>query len=155
MKSIMDIQDIMKILPHRYPFLLVDGVTKIEHGKYAEGFKNFTLNEWFFQGHIPGNPIVPGVLIVEALAQLTAIMFYPEAKEDAQPSDSVQAENNKKMGYLGKIKEMQFKRPVKPGERLRLVTHAKESYGNVCMVQAEAYSEEDLCVAKGIIVITQ
>lgn len=154
LKCILDAQDIMEILPHKYPFLLLDGVSSLEYRKSAEGFKNFTLNEWYFQGHMPGRPIVPGVLIVEALAQLTAVMYcsksYVEKKQNGEIEDV-----SEQVGFLGNIKEMRFKRLVKPGERLRLTTEVMESYRNVFQVKVAAFSEEDECVAKGKLVVTQ
>ncbi len=100
--------DIQKILPHRYPFLLVDKVIEIEEGKRAVGIKNVTVNEPFFQGHFPGNPIMPGVLIVESLAQVGAVMLL------SMP------ENKGKLGVFTGISNMKFRRQVVPGDTLQL-----------------------------------
>lgn len=100
--------EIQKILPHRYPFLLVDKITEIEKGKKAVGIKNVTVNEPFFQGHFPGNPIMPGVLIVESLAQVGAVMLL------SLP------ENKGKLGVFTGINSMKFRRQVVPGDMLLL-----------------------------------
>ena len=100
--------DIQKVLPHRYPFLLVDRVTELEDGKRAVGIKNVTVNEPFFQGHFPQNPIMPGVLIVEALAQVGAVMLL------SMP------ENRGKLGVFTGIDAMKFRRQVIPGDTLTL-----------------------------------
>ncbi len=100
--------DIQKILPHRYPFLLVDKITEMEEGKRAVGIKNVTVNEPFFQGHFPGNPIMPGVLIVESLAQVGAVMLL------SLP------ENKGKLGVFTGISNMKFRRQVVPGDTLTL-----------------------------------
>lgn len=100
--------EIQKILPHRYPFLLVDKITEMEEGKRAVGIKNVTVNEPFFQGHFPGNPIMPGVLIVESLAQVGAVMLL------SMP------ENKGKLGVFTGINSMKFRRQVVPGDTLVL-----------------------------------
>jgi len=100
--------DIQNIIPHRYPFLLVDKIIEIEPGKKAVGIKNVTANEPFFQGHFPGNPIMPGVLIVEALAQTAGIAV------------AVQEDNKGKLGLFAGIESMKFKRQVVPGDTLKL-----------------------------------
>lgn len=100
--------DIQKILPHRYPFLLVDKVIEIEEGKRAVGIKNVTANEPFFQGHFPGNPIMPGVLITESLAQVGAVMLL------SMP------ENKGKLGVFTGISNFKFRRQVVPGDTLTL-----------------------------------
>ncbi len=100
--------DIQKILPHRYPFLLVDKITEMEEGKRAVGIKNVTVNEPFFQGHFPSNPIMPGVLIVESLAQVGAVMLL------SLP------ENKGKLGVFTGINSMKFRRQVVPGDTLVL-----------------------------------
>ncbi len=104
----LNIKEIMEILPHRYPFLLIDRVEEIETGKRAVAYKNVTMNEPFFQGHFPGEPIMPGVLIVEALAQTgaVAILSMPEYKG--------------KIALFGGIDKLRFKRQVVPGDVLKL-----------------------------------
>lgn len=102
----MGIEDIMKRIPHRPPFLLIDCVTDIEPGKWIRGYKNVTMNEWFFQGHFPGRPIMPGVLILEAIAQGGAILT----------STLPQAQN--KLSLFAGIDNTRFKRQVVPGDRL-------------------------------------
>jgi len=100
--------EIQKIIPHRYPFLLVDRIDEIEPGKRAVGIKNVSVNEPFFQGHFPGIPIMPGVLIVEALAQVGCVAIL-----------SLE-ENKGKLGVFTGINEMRFRRQVVPGDTLRL-----------------------------------
>ncbi|MGB9713014.1 MAG: 3-hydroxyacyl-ACP dehydratase FabZ [Dissulfurimicrobium sp.] len=103
-----DMDDIMSFLPHRYPFLLVDRILSLEPGKSITGLKNVTMNEPFFQGHFPGFPIMPGVLILEAMAQ-TGIIF-------AKASD--QAGLNDKFVLFAGLDEVRFRRPVIPGDQL-------------------------------------
>ena len=103
------ISEILKILPHRYPFLLVDRILEIEKGKRIVGIKNVTFNEEFFQGHFPGNPVMPGVLIVEAMAQVAAIGLL-----DIIP------DREKKLLYLSAVDRCKFRRPVVPGDQLRI-----------------------------------
>lgn len=100
--------DIQKILPHRYPFLLIDKITEMEEGKSITGIKNVTINEPFFQGHFPGNPIMPGVLITEALAQTGAVLLL------SMP------ENKGKLGVFTGINNFKFRRQVVPGDTLTL-----------------------------------
>lgn len=100
--------DIQKILPHRYPFLLIDKVVEMEEGKFVKAIKNVTVNEPFFQGHFPGNPIMPGVLICEALAQTGAVMLL------SMP------ENKGKLGVFTGINNFKFRRQVVPGDTLEL-----------------------------------
>ena len=110
MDSIIDINAIMRFLPHRYPFLLVDRILSLEVGKEIVGLKNVTINEPFFQGHFPGKPIMPGVLILEALGQTGGVLAYnshPEA-------------NGNKVLYFTGIDKVRFRKPVVPGDQLRL-----------------------------------
>ena len=102
-----DITAIMDILPHRYPFLLVDRITKLEEGNFVEGLKNVTINEPFFQGHFPGHPIMPAVLILEAMAQVGGMLLL----------NSVEDPNDKLMYFMG-IDGAKFRRPVTPGDQL-------------------------------------
>lgn len=104
----MDIEQIKEVIPHRYPFLLVDKVLEMEEGKRVVGLKNVTANEPFFQGHFPEYAVMPGVLIVEALAQVGAIaMLHME-------------ENKGKLGFLAGIDKCRFKHQVRPGDQLKL-----------------------------------
>jgi 3-hydroxyacyl-[acyl-carrier-protein] dehydratase len=104
------IQKIMSILPHRYPFLLVDRVTSVEPGQRIRAYKNVTSNEPFFPGHFPGNPVMPGVLIIEAMAQAVALLAYT--------SGDINLEG--KVIYLAGVDGARFRRPVRPGDRLDL-----------------------------------
>jgi 3-hydroxyacyl-[acyl-carrier-protein] dehydratase len=104
----LDIQQIKEIIPHRYPFLLVDRVLEVEEGKRAVGIKNVTANEEFFNGHFPEYPVMPGVLIVEALAQVGAVAMLKKE------------ENRGRLAFFAGIDNCRFKRQVQPGDQLRL-----------------------------------
>ncbi|MFO1372674.1 MAG: 3-hydroxyacyl-ACP dehydratase FabZ [Candidatus Competibacteraceae bacterium] len=105
----MDIQEILQYLPHRYPFLLIDRVLAVEPGRSLTGLKNVSFNEPFFNGHFPQRPIMPGVLILEALAQATGILAFKT--EDEKP-------DHHSMYYLVGVDKARFKRPVAPGDQL-------------------------------------
>src|SRR6218665_2620029 len=107
----MDIQEILKQLPHRYPFLLVDRVLELERNTRIKAIKNVTFNEPFFTGHFPHHPVMPGVLILEALAQATGILAFRSTNE--LPDDST-------LYYFVGIDNARFKQPVKPGDQLLL-----------------------------------
>ena len=115
----MHIKEIESLLPHRFPFLLVDRVVEIEVGKKAVGIKNVTINEGFFQGHFPGHPIMPGVLIVEALAQLAGILAFHSG---VVKGSSV---------YFMSIEKAKFRKPVVPGDQVRLEAEVLQHRGNV------------------------
>lgn len=104
----LDVQKIKEIIPHRYPFLLVDKVTEMEEGKRVVGLKNVSANEPFFEGHFPEYPVMPGVLILEALAQVGAIAVLD------------MEENQGKIGFLAGVDKCRFKKEVKPGDQLQL-----------------------------------
>jgi 3-hydroxyacyl-[acyl-carrier-protein] dehydratase len=105
----LDVNDIMQLLPHRYPFLLVDRIVEIDPGKKIVGLKNVTINEPFFPGHFPGHPVMPGVLIIEAMAQTAAILVYNSSDD-----------NKGKITYFVGIDNTKFRKPVVPGDQLRL-----------------------------------
>jgi beta-hydroxyacyl-ACP dehydratase FabZ len=103
------IMDIMSFLPHRYPFLLVDRILEIEDDKRIVGLKNVTINEPFFQGHFPGAPVMPGVLIIESMAQVAGVMIYRDMPD-----------KERKLIYFTTIENAKFRRPVLPGDQLRI-----------------------------------
>lgn len=130
--------DIQAIIPHRYPFLLVDKVLEAEPGKFAAAIKNVTINEPFFQGHFPGNPIMPGVLIVEALAQTACVV-------------GLLAEENKgKLGLFTGIESMKFRRQVVPGDTLKLEAELLVFRMGMGKVQVKA-SVDGETAAEGVI----
>jgi 3-hydroxyacyl-[acyl-carrier-protein] dehydratase len=107
-KTVLEAIDIQKIIPHRFPFLLIDRIVELEPGKRAVGIKNVTINEHFFQGHFPDYPVMPGVLIVEAIAQVGAVAMLSLA------------EYKGRIAFFAGINEVRFKRQVRPGDTLRL-----------------------------------
>ena len=128
------IAEILKILPHRYPFLLVDRILEIEKGKRIVGIKNVTFNEEFFQGHFPGNPVMPGVLIVEAMAQVAAIGLM-----DVVP------EHQKKLLLLSAVDRCKFRRPVLPGDQLRIESEIINLKTRTCKCRAVATVDGAVC----------
>lgn len=128
----MDIKWIQDLLPHRYPFLLVDRVVEIDPGNKAVGIKNVTINEGFFQGHFPGNPIMPGVLIIEAMAQLAGVLAF---NSGGNKGTSV---------YFMSIEKAKFRRPVVPGDQLRLEVSIHQHRGNVWKFAGNALVEEKI-----------
>lgn len=128
--------EIQKIIPHRYPFLLVDRILEIEPGKRAVGIKNVSVNEPFFQGHFPGFPIMPGVLIVEALAQTAGIAANADNADGAR------------LGVFASIDEMKFKYQVTPGDTLKLEAEILSSKMNIVKAKVKA-TVEDKVAAEG------
>jgi 3-hydroxyacyl-[acyl-carrier-protein] dehydratase len=127
------IEQIVNFLPHRYPFLLVDRVLEMEKGKRITGLKNVTYNEPFFQGHFPGLRIMPGVLIVEALAQTAGILVYNSIPD---PQD--------KLVFLSKIDRTKFRKPVVPGDQLRLEVELPKLKSRFFQITGKAYVGETL-----------
>jgi len=130
----LDILELQKLLPHRYPFMLVDRVTEYEPGVGAKGYKNVSVNEPFFQGHFPENPIMPGVLQIEAMAQLGAAAFgtLPEAKD--------------KLILFAGIDNARFKNVVRPGDRLDMEIQVIKIKGPIIKAQARAFVDGKLTV---------
>jgi len=140
----MDINEILQYLPHRYPFLLVDRVLEIELGKRILALKNVTMNEPFFPGHFPHHPVMPGVLIVEALAQAAAVLSFK--------SMGIKPDDNSVVYFAG-IDAVRFKRPVTPGDQLLLdvsITQTKRNiykYKAVARIGEEVATEAELMCA--------
>jgi 3-hydroxyacyl-[acyl-carrier-protein] dehydratase len=133
----LDIQQIKEIIPHRYPFLLVDRVLEVEEGKHAVGIKNVTANEEFFNGHFPDYPVMPGVLIVEALAQVGAVAMLKKE------------ENRGRLAFFTGIDNCRFKKQVKPGDQLRLEVEIIRSRGALGKGKATATVDgEIVCEAE-------
>ncbi len=126
-----DVKEVMSILPHRYPFLLVDKVVELEPGVRAVGIKNVTINEPFFQGHFPSNPVMPGVLTVEAMAQLAGILAF----KSGQQGTAV---------YFMSIENAKFRKPVLPGDQLRLEVQVLKRRGGVWRFSGNAFVGDKL-----------
>ncbi len=124
----LDIQRIMNVMPHRYPFLLVDRIVEIESARRIVGLKNVTINEPFFQGHFPGHPIMPGVLIVEAMAQVGGMLLMDHFEDP-----------DSKVVYFMTIDGVKFRRPVRPGDQLRFELEMLQFRGRKCRMRGEAF----------------
>lgn len=128
MADLIEIQRILELLPHRYPFLLVDRVVEFEPLRRVVGIKNVTFNEPFFQGHFPGLPVMPGVLIVEALAQVCAVLILHDIPDRDQ-----------KLVLFGGIDDCRFRRPVIPGDQLRLEAEIVQLRSRAARMRGVAY----------------
>jgi len=142
-----DINELFQFLPHRYPFLLVDRVTELKPGEFIRGLKSVTINEQFFNGHFPGHPIMPGVLIIEAMAQLSGVLAF-ESK-GTKPADGATY-------YLGGTDRTRFKRPVVPGDQLVMESRLLADRRGLVKFDCHAYvdgqlacTSEILCMERG------
>ena len=133
----MDIHKILKQLPHRYPFLLVDRVISMDKGRHIQALKNVTMNEPFFQGHFPHRPVMPGVLMLEALAQAAALLAFDAL--DTSP-------NENSVYYFAGIDGARFKRPVEPGDQLILDVELLRMKAGIFKFKARALVGEELAV---------
>jgi beta-hydroxyacyl-ACP dehydratase FabZ len=124
---VIEIDQIMKVLAHRYPFLLVDRILEIEDGRRIVGLKNVTINEPFFQGHFPGHPIMPGVLIIEAMAQVGGMLLMGTVPNPDQ-----------KVVYFTSLNNVKWRRPVKPGDQLRFELELLQVRGSMCKMSGIA-----------------
>jgi 3-hydroxyacyl-[acyl-carrier-protein] dehydratase len=132
--DMMDIRDIMKVMPHRYPFLLVDRIEELVEGQEVVGIKNVTINEPFFAGHFPGNPIMPGVLIIEAMAQVGGVLAFHSGPEEWRGS----------LVYFMGIDKVRFRKPVVPGDQLRMRLTMIRQKQRVFKMRGEAYVGDTL-----------
>lgn len=132
--SELDINNIIELLPHRYPLLLVDRVVSFEDGEKIWAYKNVTFNEEFFQGHFPGEPVMPGVLILEALAQAGGILFMLSNKDEVA---------GKSLYFFG-IDKAKFRKPVTPGDRLDLKVDVIQASSRAWKLKGRAYVDDTL-----------
>jgi len=145
-------KEIMSILPHAYPFLLVDRILEIEPGKRIVGIKNVTYNEPYFPGHFPGQPIMPGVLIVEAMAQTAGVLAFKSMPDEGQKNTD---DHQKRAVYFLGIDNVRFRKPVVPGDQLRLelnVTRQRQSiwgFKGKALVDGKLVAEAELLAMMG------
>ena len=133
-----DIVEIQKILPHRYPFLLIDRVTELEPAKHIVAYKNVTIGEPVFQGHFPGHPIYPCVMIIEGMAQAGGVLAFKSM------SDEHQANIENKVVYFMSIDGAKFRHPIRPGDRLEYRLEVLKHKGNIWVLKGEAYVDGTL-----------
>ena len=141
-----DIHEIQKLLPHRYPFLLIDRVLEFIPGEYLVGIKNVTVNEPYFPGHFPQRVIMPGVLIIESLAQATGLLAF-KTLEDLHSDDALY--------YLAGIDKARFKRPVEPGDQLKLEVKILRNKRNLWVFSGEATVDGEVAVSAEIMCVHQ
>ncbi|MCP4404800.1 MAG: 3-hydroxyacyl-ACP dehydratase FabZ [bacterium] len=137
------IQDIQKCLPHRYPFLLVDRILDIGED-YAVGIKNVTINEPFFQGHFPGVPVMPGVLIIEALAQVSGVFFLHKLDDEQD-----------RITYFAGINNAKFRKPVTPGDQLRMEIKITRMRKTSLKVHGTAYIGQELAAEADLLLVME
>ena len=133
-----DVVEIQKILPHRYPFLLLDRVTKLEKGVSIEGFKNVSISEPVFQGHFPDHPIYPGVMIIEGMAQAGGVLAFKSSSDEEQDGML------NKVVYFMSIDKAKFRAPVRPGDQLVYKLTVIKQRGSIWQLDAKAYVDDKL-----------
>ena len=133
-----DVVEIQKIIPHRFPFLLIDRVMNLESGKSIDAYKNVSISENIFQGHFPGHPIYPGVMIVEGLAQAGGILAFKSLSEEDQKDTA------NKVVYFMSIDKCKFRAPVTPGDRLEYKVSVIKHRGAIWVLKGEAYVDGKL-----------
>lgn len=132
--AVMETSDILKIIPHRYPFMLVDRILEFDReNKRIVGVKNLTYNELFFQGHFPGEPVMPGVLQLEAMAQVAGVMM-----------NSILEDSEGKVAYFVAVNNAKFRRIVKPGDQLRMEIEATRVRTRMTTIHGKAYVDDEL-----------
>jgi 3-hydroxyacyl-[acyl-carrier-protein] dehydratase len=144
MTETLDINQIKSVLPHRYPFLLVDKIVELDPGERVVGIKNVTINEEFFQGHYPGHPIMPGVLIVESMAQVGGFLMY-HSVEDAEG----------KIPFFAGIDKAKFRKPVKPGDRLKVKAEVIRLRDKIGKISAESFVDGQLAAEAELMFVIQ
>jgi len=133
-----NVMDIQEILPHRYPFLLVDRVMTLEEGKYIEAYKNVSISEPVFQGHFPEHPIYPGVMIIEGMAQAGGVLAFKSASAEEQDAAK------DKVVYFMSIDKCKFRKPVVPGDKLVYKLNVLKHRGAIWQLDAKAYVDDKL-----------
>jgi len=136
---LMDVAEIQKLLPHRYPFLMVDGILEVERLKRIVAIKNVSINEYYFQGHFPGAPVMPGVLILEAVAQTGGLLLLLDIPD-----------RENKLLYFVAVDGARFRRPVVPGDQLRIEVNVLNWRGDFCKLEGRATVDGQL-VAEGTV----
>jgi len=129
----MDVEQIQEILPHRYPFLFVDRILEVDPGKRIVGVKNVTVNEPFFQGHFPGKPVMPGVLIIEAMAQVGGVLLLSEIEDRSE-----------KLVYFMGIDDARFRRPIVPGDQIRFELEVLKRRSSTCKLKGVALVDDQV-----------
>jgi 3-hydroxyacyl-[acyl-carrier-protein] dehydratase len=136
---ILDVVEIQKLLPHRYPFLMVDAIIEVERLKRIVGIKNVSINEYYFQGHFPGKPVMPGVLILEAMAQTGGLLLLLDIPD-----------RDNKLLYFVAVDGARFRRPVVPGDQLRIEINVLHWRGDFCKLEGRA-TVDGLLAAEGTV----
>jgi 3-hydroxyacyl-[acyl-carrier-protein] dehydratase len=136
------IEELLDYLPHRYPFLLIDRVVDLTPGEWIRGYKNVTINEQFFLGHFPGHPVMPGVLMIEAMAQLSGVLAFET--RNLRPADGVTY-------YLAGVDDARFKRPVVPGDQLFMESRILADRRGLMKFDCKAFVDDELACSASIL----